>query len=116
MPTTSRTRRRVEGQAAGEREVADDTERIEIARGVDRLSGDLLRTRVVRTASDRAVARAGVGVCGAGNAEVGHDGAPRAALDENVVGLHVAMDESARMRVGQCPRGFAEHARRLVWR
>ena len=109
-------RRCVEWQASGEREVPDDAERVEIARRVNGLAGDLLWTRVVWTSRDRAVAGSRVGVRRARDAEVGHHRASRRALDEDVVGLHVAMDEAARVGVGQRPRSLAEDACRLMWR
>ena len=48
-------RRAVERQPAGERVVADDAERVEVAARVDRLAGGLLGAHVVRVAHDAAV-------------------------------------------------------------
>ena len=110
-------RRRVERQAAGEREESDDAERVEIARGVDRLAGDLLGTRVVRAAGDHAVARARVGVRRAGDAEVGDERALRSPRSSRMLSaLTSRWTMPARVRVGQRPRDLAEHARRLMRR
>ncbi len=47
------------------------------------------------------------------DAEVGHDGAVGAALDHDVLRLHVAVDHAPGVGVGQGPGSLAQHPDRL---
>jgi len=49
----------------------------------------------------------------AGDAEVRHQRAPGTRFEQDVVGLHVAVDYPASMRIGQRPGDFAHHASRV---
>ena len=104
----------VEGEPAGERVVARDAERVEIAARVDGLAARLLGAHVVGVAHDAAVGRERVRLCRARDAEVGDERPLTAALEEDVLGADVAMDEPRPVRVGERPRDLAQHARRLA--
>ena len=47
------------------------------------------------------------------DAEVGHQRAARARLEQDVVRLHVAVHDAAPVRVRERPRHLAQHARRV---
>ena len=62
------------------------------------------------------LARVGVGagvVAAVRDAEVGDERAAGARLEQDVVRLHVAMDDAASVRVRERPRDLAQHARRV---
>ena len=104
----------VEGQPARERVVAGDAERVEIAARVERLAGGLFGAHVMGVPHHAPVGRQGVGLHRAGDTEVADERALGAALEQDVLGRDVAMDEARSMRVRQCPRDLAQHARRLA--
>src|SRR5674476_1693191 len=88
--------RPIEGRKAHERLVHHDAERVEIAPSIDELSHRLLGTHVVRRAH-RTTARGEAAVkARRRDAEVG-DERVAIVVEENVVGLHVAMHDPAPM-------------------
>ncbi len=94
----------------GEGEPGGDAERVEVRARVAAVTARLLRAEVERgthrdALGGRRRARA------AGDPEVGHDGAPRVALDEDVVGLDVAVHDAARVRMAERPRDLLDDAR-----
>jgi hypothetical protein len=103
----------LEGQASAQREKAHAPQRIEIAPSVEIVAAGLLGAHVVHGAQHQPVLRARRVVVGTRDAEVGHDRAARAALDEDVLRLDVAVHDAACMRVGQCPRHLPQHAHRI---
>ena len=92
---------RVERKAARQREVADDAERVDVAARVDAVAGHLLGAQVVHGAEHLAGRRERRRLGQARDAEVGDQRAPGGAVDENVLGLHVAVDDAARVRVAE---------------
>ena len=109
-------RRRVrclERQLAGEHQVADDAERIDVAAAVglalaERLLGRHVRRRADRDARDRELR---VALGRARDAEVGDHRAPALAIDQNVLRLDVAVhDAVARARTRARPRPRAARA------
>ena len=104
-----------ERRRAGEHLVADDAERVDVAAAVelalaDRLLGRHVRRRAHGDAGDGEprVARGG-----ARDAEVGDHGAARRAVEQDVVGLHVAMHDAARVRVRERVGHVGEDAPRV---
>jgi hypothetical protein len=51
-----------------------------------------------------------------GNAEVRHHRPAGACFEQDVVRLDVTMYDAATVRVGECPRDFAQYARGIGWR
>jgi hypothetical protein len=105
--------RRLERETAAHGEVANDAERIEVAPAVQRFAHCLLGAHEVRRSHD--LAGIGVRIVGVDvrDTEIGHERAPRAFLDEDVVGLHVAMHHAATVRVRECPRHFTHETHGL---
>ena len=105
-----------EGQLAGGELVEDHADRVEIAAGVERAAGRLLGGHVLRRSADHVGAgEAGqVGVEDLGDAEVEHlhdlVRAGPALRDHDVLGLQVAVDHAARVRL----RERGEHLRDQV--
>ncbi len=99
-----------EGRRAAEALVDHAPERVDVRRRADILAADLLRGHVV----ERAERLAGPGEVGRlavlGQAEVGHVG--RLAVQQDVAGLDVAVDEAARVQRVDPFRGAGEHADR----
>ena len=105
---------RLEGQATAHREVADDAERVDVAAPIDGFARRLLGAHEVRGAHDLPRIGHGARVLPAvRDAEVGHQCAARARLEQDVVRLHVAVHDAAPVRVGERPRHLAQDARRL---
>jgi hypothetical protein len=77
---------------------------VEVAPRVERLAARLLRAHVARRPDHLAVVPPARVAAAERDAEVGHEGAVRALLDHDVVGLHVPVDHPALMGVGQRPR------------
>ena len=104
---------RGERETAGERVEAHHAERVQVGAAVDRQSRHLLG------ADERgrpAHAAAGIGVRIRGRArdpEIRHEHPVRAPLQEDVLGLDVAMHDAAGVRVGECRRGLREHPHHL---
>ncbi len=112
----SENRRRgiaVDRRASGRREVGDCAERIEIASSVDRLAVGLLGTHVSRRTDDRARVAGAWTAVDARDAEVGHDRAAGVTLEENVVGLDVAVDDCVSVSVRERPRDLLREANRV---
>ena len=99
---------RLERQPAGEGVVGDDAQRVDVAAVIGDLAARLLGAHVVRGAEDLAGAGDGGILRDASDAEVHHERAARGALDHDVVGLHVAVDDALRMRVGESPADVAQ--------
>ena len=106
--------RPIEGEVARECEEAADAERVEVAAPVDRLADGLLGADEMRVAHHASVVGDGSGLHRPGDAEVHHDGAIGAALEENVVGGDVTVHNAGAMGVPECPRHLAHHPRRLT--
>ncbi len=88
-------RARLEGERPDEAPVEDEAERVDVGPPVDLLALELLGRHVVGRAYEVAVLREGRPGEVAREAEVGELRAPRAELDEDVLGLHVAVDDPA---------------------
>ena len=108
------TRVAVEGKPPGERVVARHAQRIQIASGIERLAGGLLRTHVVGVAHHATVGGEGVGLHGAGNAEVHHERPLTPPLQEDVLGRDIAVHQARAVGVSECPCNFAQYARGLA--
>ncbi|KPK01131.1 MAG: hypothetical protein AMS20_14190, partial [Gemmatimonas sp. SG8_28] len=108
-----RDARRLEGQPSGGREERGDAQRVEIAAGVDRAAGGLLGAHVLRRPPHRPRGRRVAALQRASDAEVGHHRPPRLELEQHVVGLHVAVDHAADVRVRQRPRHLLDDPRDL---
>jgi hypothetical protein len=110
-----RRARRLERQHAGEQLVAHDAERVLVAPAVElRLAERLLGTHVRRGAERRAGHREPLVLLGRPrDAEVGDHRASALAVEQHVVGLHVAVHHAARVRVAQPVGDLGEHARGL---
>ena len=89
---------RANGRAPGEQLVRDDGERVPVACGGRGLAERLLGREVTGRAEDRAARRQRRHPRGARDSEVG-DVHVVGAVEEQVAGLHVAMDDALRMRV-----------------
>ena len=100
-----------ERSATGERRERRDAERIDIGPRIRRRTDRLLGTHVVHRAHRRA--DRGVALADGGDAEVGHERAVAPLFEEDVVGLDVAMDHAARMRVRNRPTDLLHHPQRL---
>jgi len=100
---------RLERQPARQRVVADHPQRVDVAARIHAEPARLLRAHVV----GRADHLPGPGRAGAatdpGDAEVRHQGAARGGVQQDVVGLHVAVHYAALVRVRQRPRDLAQH-------
>ena len=96
------------GRSAGEPLVERRAERIDVAARVGPFTARLLGGHEGGCAGDGAGERA---LHGAGEAEVGHDGA--ALLDHEVLGLEVAVDDAAFMGVVDGERRVAKEAHEL---
>ncbi|CAA9298234.1 MAG: hypothetical protein AVDCRST_MAG11-638 [uncultured Gemmatimonadaceae bacterium] len=97
---------RREGRRAGEHLVADDAERVDVAPPVDlALAERLLRAHVGRGAQHHADLGEPLGARARErarrDAEVGDHGAAALAVEQDVVGLDVAVHHAARVRVGE---------------
>ena len=90
-----------------------DAEGIEIAAAVHRLAGGLLGAHVVDGPNQLAFGRHGVGLGDPGDPEVGHKRPLGAFLQQDVVGLDVAMYHALLVRVGKGPRHLLDDPRRL---
>ena len=89
----------VEGQAARECAEGDDAERVLIAAAIHRLAAHLLGAHVVHRAEHLAGGSERLRFGDTGDAEVGDHSAAGRALDEDVLRLHVPMDDAVRVRV-----------------
>ena len=105
----------LEPVAASERSVASrhlverDAQRIDIGAMIDALAPGLLGRHVLRCANvDGGPGRGRVAVGGLGYSEIGDDGVA-VAIEEDVVGLQVAVDDPAFVRVGELERGGHVH-------
>jgi hypothetical protein len=106
-------RRRVERQPPAQQLVRHHAQRVQVAAAVERLALHLLGAHVVHRAEHVAVdgQRLGRRLLGvARHAEVGDHRPAGGALDEHVLGLHVAVHHAARVRVGERPRHLAQPA------
>ncbi len=100
---------RVERGVPGDREVRHAAEGVEVAPAVESLPGGLLRAHEVRGADHFTDCGETAGGLGAGDPEIGDDRPAGGALEHDVVGLHVAMDDAATMGVRECPGHFLDH-------
>ena len=107
---------RLERQPARQRVVADHPQRVDVAARIHAEPARLLRAHVV----GRADHLPGPGRAGAatdpGDAEVRHQGAARGGVQQDVVGLHVAVHYAALVRMRQRPRDLAQHPCALLRR
>ena len=112
-----RRARRLEGEPPGEHLVADDAERVEIAAAVDLAVARRLLGRHVGRRADRDAGggepRVRALLDRARDAEVGHHRAAVILVEQDVVGLDVAVDHAARMRVGERVRDLGAGSRRV---
>ena len=99
-----------ERQRPREDEVADDAEGVEIAARVGRLAQRLLGTHELRRADDFTARERAGSRDDARNPEIGDQHAARR-FEENVVRLHIAMDDALPMRVRERPRDVAQYPR-----
>jgi hypothetical protein len=103
--------RRLEGQTAGEREERGGTERVEIGAPVEHRAGaGLFRSHVLDRAENLALLAHRAAGGDARDPEVGDHGAARALLEQDVVGLHVAVDDAAAVGIAEGPRDLADDA------
>ena len=105
----------LERRTPGGGEVQRDAERVQVGPTVHDIAQRLLRRHEARGA-EHAVGRRVPVVAESGDAEVGEQKAPADVLDEDVVGLHVAVHDAAFMRVGQRPPHFAGEPAHVVRR
>ena len=106
-----------ERRLAGQHLIAEDAERIQIAAAVDRALARGLLGRHVRRRADRDARRREPRVALADRArdtEVGHHRAAALRVDQDVVGLDVAVDDAALVGVGERVGHVAQRAARLV--
>jgi hypothetical protein len=103
----------LERHAAAEQEVAHAAERVEVRAAVERAALHLLRAHVVGGPHHVPFGGEARRALGARDPEVGDERAVGAALDHDVLRLHVAVDHAARMGVGERPRDLAQVAHRL---
>ena len=104
---------RLERQAPREREIPHDAEGVQIAAPVHALAQRLLGAHELRRADDLAAVQPRRAGDQSRDPEVGDEGAARRRLEHDVVGLHVAVDHPLRVCVGERPRHFTQHPRRL---
>ena len=102
--------RRLERQLAGQHQIAHDTQRIDVAAAVRLALAKCLFGRHVRGRADRDAGdgQLRIALRRACDSEVGHHGAPALAVDQDVLGLDIAVDDTARVRVGERARDFAQ--------
>ena len=105
--------RPLERQLPRQHVVADDAERIEVAAAVHRLAARLLGAHEVGRAEHLAHPRAAARLRQAGDPEIGDEGAARPLLEQDVLGLDVAMHHALRVRIRQSPGDLAQDARGL---
>src|SRR5439155_302435 len=94
----------VERWDAGEHLIQHDPERVNVRTGVYVLSGGLLGTHVVRGPDHHALGGELAGgrlLRGLRDPEVGHEHVARA-IEQDVVGLHVAVHDAVEVRVAEC--------------
>ena len=109
-------RRRSEGQRPCDRVEADDAERIDVAARVHGLASRLLWAHVLGRPQQLADGGLAARCREARDAEVRDHRASGATLEQDVGGLHVAVDDALRVRVSERPRDFPQHPRRVVRR
>ena len=106
----------IEGQSSGNREERHHAQRVEITSSVNLLPGGLLGTHELWRSHHLAHTRERV-ACGGGrgvrDAEVGDERAASRPFDQDVVGLDVAMDHAAPVRVRQRPGHFLQQPNRF---
>ncbi len=103
---------RFERQRARECEIADDAERVEVAPPVHNFAQRLLGTHEFRRSHHFAGGQRTRAGDRTGNPEI-RDEHAAAVLEQDIVGLDVAMDDALRMRVGERPGDVAQDARCL---
>jgi hypothetical protein len=100
---------------AGEHLPSHDREAVEVAPRVGGAAGDLLRRHVARRPGHRAVAlHAAPGEPLDGDVEVGEQRPPVRGVEEDVLGLHVAVHHAARVRMLEGAGHVAQHHRRRL--
>src|SRR5207302_10241176 len=105
----------VEGGVPREHLVQDDSERIDVGAAVRALAGRLLRTHVLWGPDYHSLGRelGGRRLRSLGDPEIGDVHAARR-VDEDVVGLDVAVDDAAPVRVGERVGDLARDTRRVA--
>ncbi len=106
----------LERQATGEHCVGHDAEGIDIAAPVDvGAAGGLFGGHVVRRSDDAAPPRHGLDLAdGPGHAEVGEQGSAGLVVEEDVVGLYVAVDDALAVGVIERVGDLGQDAAALV--
>src|SRR5678815_1404261 len=90
---------------------SDQTEAVQVAAAVEIRSVDLLRRHVRRRSYRRSSCRqVRIRLQRPCDAEVGEHGLARGFVDEDVLGFHIAMDETTRMGMRQSGGDVAKHA------
>jgi hypothetical protein len=106
--------RRFEGKATTQREISDHAERVNVAAPVDGFARGLLGAHEVRGPHDfPRIGDDGRVVTTMGDAEVGDERAAGGRLEQDVVGLHIAVHDAASVGVREGPRHLAQYARRF---
>ena len=106
----------VEGELSAQHRVARDAQRVDIAPRVDTLAAHLLGAEVIDGPEHLAGGREGRRLAHARDAEVGDHRASRDRVEEDVLGLHVAMNHAVRVRVPERGGDVAEDRHRALWR
>jgi hypothetical protein len=95
----------LEGRLARQHLIGHHAQRVQVATGVDFLSGGLFRTHVHRCADGHALAGTGAGRFdrdGPRDAEVGQHGSPGYFVEQHVLRLHVPVDHAGPAGRIQC--------------
>jgi len=107
---------RLERQPARQRVVADHPQGVDIAPRVDAQPTRLLRAHVVGGSHDFPRPRRPAAAAHPGDAEIGHQRAARRRVQQDVIGLHVAVHHAPLVRVRQCARHIAHQLRARLGR
>jgi hypothetical protein len=106
----------VEREPPAEQEEADGAQRIEDAAPVERIARPLLGTHEVDRAHDVPGLREARRLRRLCDPKVGDDQPIGPAFEQEVVGLHVAMDDAAGVRVGEGPGRVPQQSHRRIGR